>query len=185
MNHDTRTRFDNLWEHLIRPKIDFNQSKMQPVSKTTLSVQDLYKLVECGIISKVDEKKMKDSPTRGSIVPFTTVEQREDGFRRRFICWPSDHNAALQYDYTPKVPISQPVSYVDALRHQQALKRDLKCSFFQVQLPPNARSYYRFAYQDRVYELNRMPMGHVCAPEIQQTITSVLAGDVAYMETLQ
>ena len=120
------------------------------------------------------------SPTKGTVVSFTTVEERDDGVRRRFICWPCQHNASLQHSYTPNVPISQPVTYVEALKHEQGLKRDLKCSFFQVELPPEARAFYRFLYHDRVYELNRMPMGHVCAPEIQHSITSVLAGDTSY-----
>ena len=179
MNETSRTRFDEVWQLLTAPEVE-QPKHINPASQTTLSVNDIYKLLECDIIARVDETTLEDNPTKGTVVPFSTVEDREERKRRRFICRPTEHNLSLREKYTPYVPITQPVHYVSALKNEEAVKRDLRCKFYQVELPESTRPFYRFVFQNRVYELKRMPMGHVCAPEIQQTITAVLAGDPSY-----
>ena len=178
MNSQTKERFDDVWNQLINPQIPV--PKIQPASKTTISQNDIDQLTKCGIIKSVAEERLKMSPTKGTIVPFTTLEYRDEKPRRRFICWPTAHNYALHDAYEAQVPISQPSTYVDAVQYDAAVKRDLRCGFYQIELPEACRCFYRFVYQNNVYELNRMPMGHVCAPEIQQTITAVIAGDSSY-----
>ena len=56
------------------------------------------------------------------------------------------------------------------------VKRDLSCGFYQVPLPLAARCKFRFSSKGRTYEMNVLPMGHRCAPEIMHTITSALGG---------
>ncbi|MDO9353280.1 MAG: hypothetical protein Q7T55_06275, partial [Solirubrobacteraceae bacterium] len=62
-----------------------------------------------------------------------------------------------------------------------ATLRDMKLSFWQVEIPYHARVFYRFEDNDhRVFEMCRLPMGHVCSPELMQILCSVLAGDPSY-----
>ena len=45
--------------------------------------------------------------------------------------------------------------------------RDFRTGFYQVEIPLDARKYFRFKTDDgHWYELTRLPMGYSCAPEI-------------------
>ena len=53
--------------------------------------------------------------------------------------------------------------------------------FFQVAIPSESRAKFRFLDRSgQVYEMNVMPMGHRCAPELMHSLTATIAGDPAY-----
>ena len=180
MTPDMKYRFEEVWSLLTSPMLNKNHVDLNPVSKRSISEQDIRNLVKSEIIHRVSYEDLEKRPTQDQVIPFSTYEERETGARRRFICWPKYHNQALENLYSARVPIGQPVSYVNKITHERAMKRDLKAGFFQIELPKAARAFYRFRYGASTYEMTRMPMGHACAPEIQQILTSTLAGHDGY-----
>ncbi|ORC90666.1 uncharacterized protein TM35_000084640 [Trypanosoma theileri] len=117
-------------------------------------------------------------PTTGWVVPFTVVEEKPSGKRRRFIAWPKGKNA--QDDYEADVPLEHISRYLDVVYDETATLFDLKASFFQVALPHNIRASFRCRTESgELVEFARLSMGYKCIPEILNTITRVLAGDPA------
>ena len=180
MQPEMKCRFDEVWKLLTNPQCLETNVNLCSVKSSTLSQNDISKLLKSEIIRRVTYEELESHPTKAQIIPFTTFEERDSGARRRFICWPKSHNLALEHKYKADVPIGQPVSYVNRVRYERGMKRDLKAGFFQVELPAATRAYYRFCYGAATYEMTRMPMGHACAPEIQQILTATLAGHANY-----
>ena len=181
MKPEVGTRFTDVWKNITMPHFPIlNNIGILPRSNGSLSHTDIKQLSENGIIERVSYVELRSNPTKGKVLPSTVVEERNGVKRRRFICWPKHQNAILQNTYVAHVPIDQPGSYAESVRSPCAVKRDLKSSFYQVALPQHSKCFYRFRYGDATYQLTRMPMGHCCAPEIQQILTGVVAGDPKY-----
>ena len=174
MKPQVRDRFDEVRKLINEPPV--TEYHLPESHEFTLSRQVVQTLVKDGILQKVTEHELYRNPTKGCIKPFTTVEHRTQGPRRRFICWPERQNAAVQEVYQPDLKINQPSTYIPRIQYSGAVKRDLKCGFFQIDIPLYARPFYRFKYEGTVYQMSRMPMGHMCAPELQHILTSVLSG---------
>ena len=134
MTTETKNRFDEVWALLTSP-MRKRAYELTPISKTTISEKDISHLLKSEIIHRVAYEEFERRPTRACVIPFTTYEEREEGPRRRFICWPKHQNQALNNKYIAHVPIGQPASYVNKIIHGTAMKRDLKAGFFQVELP--------------------------------------------------
>ena len=61
--------------------------------------------------------------------------------------------------------------------------RDFKTGFYQVCIPEESTSLFSFSDSaGKVYSLTRLPMGHVCAPELMNTIAAVVAGDPLFVK---
>jgi len=115
-------------------------------------------------------------PTLGWVTPFSVVEHKPTGWRRRFIAWPKAKNIADEYEAT--VPLEHISRFLRAVRPQCASSLDLKASFYQVPLPLSARQFFRcFTADGTLVELCRLPMGYRASPEIMQILTPALAGD--------
>ncbi|ORC93291.1 uncharacterized protein TM35_000011680 [Trypanosoma theileri] len=136
-------------------------------------------------INNADAQRMKEAgiicttcshPTTGWVVPFTVVEEKPSGQRRRFIAWPREKND--KDDYEADVPPGNISRYLDAVCDETATLFDLKASFFQVALPDNIRASFRCRTESgELVEFTRLPMGYKCSSAILNTITRVLAGD--------
>lgn len=176
MNDSTKRRFDEVWGMMLR-----DVQKGPDRSKSTLTHGDATKLCEAGVISLISKDEEKSRPTRATLKPFTVVETRDGSDRRRFIAWTKSHNDALEHSYTANVPLQHISYYLDRVNENVALKRDLSCGFFQMEIPYEFRSLFRFTDDvGNVFEMNRVPMGHVCAPELMHTLMAVIAGDRHY-----
>eukprot|EP01063_Lacrimia_lanifica_P023170 TRINITY_DN3065_c0_g5_i4.p1 TRINITY_DN3065_c0_g5~~TRINITY_DN3065_c0_g5_i4.p1 ORF type:complete len:484 (+),score=7.65 TRINITY_DN3065_c0_g5_i4:960-2411(+) len=116
-------------------------------------------------------------------VPFVVVEERDGALRLRFILWTKGANDALADVYQPEVPLHHVSEYLSAAATSEvASLRDLATSFYQIELPEHVRKY--FAFQDAQgnwFELNRLPMGHTCAPELMHSLTSTIAHHPSYV----
>ena len=173
MDLPTKMRFQNVMDELLHvPEI----AEKEPKGLNSLPVSDIALLLKAGIISQVSSDELERRPTAQFIIPFTVVEQDEFGHdRRRFISWSRGDNDRLK-DYVPDVPLLHPSKYLHRVDDAIGVKRDLSCGFYQVPLPLAARCKFRFSSKGRTYEMNVLPMGHRCAPEIMHTITSALGG---------
>ena len=179
MNDNTRKRFDGTWETLVRLP---DEPLKIPEYRSFLQASDIQVLEEAGFVSRVSEQEVKARPSMDWVVPFTVVEPGEDNSeRRRFIAWTQEDNFRIKETYRPYVPVHHAAYYLHRTKAETAVKRDLACGFWQVGIPLSCRQKFRFASsQGEIFELNVMPMGHRCAPEIMHTLTSTLGGDSQY-----
>ncbi|EPY37483.1 TcC31.12 [Angomonas deanei] len=166
MNRQTLQRLDSLMELLHTPGGDGGAT----VPGKRLHAGDAQKLCEAGILVPASEL-----PTKGWIQPFSVIEEKATGLRRRFIAWPKDKN--LSDGYGADVPLEHISKYMDPVLAPCASLLDLKASFYQVPVPETARHLFRCMMEDgTVYEFARIPMGYRASPEIMQLLTSVIAG---------
>ncbi|ESS55380.1 hypothetical protein TCDM_13157 [Trypanosoma cruzi Dm28c] len=113
--------------------------------------------------------------TGGWIIPFSVVEEKTTGLRRRWIAWPRGKNSDDSYE--ANAPLLRISHYLPPVMAEAATCLDVKSSFFQVSLPREARHLFRCHVEDgTLVELTRLPMGYKASPEILQIITSAIAG---------
>ncbi|PWV19199.1 hypothetical protein C3747_11g288 [Trypanosoma cruzi] len=114
--------------------------------------------------------------TGGWIIPFSVVEEKTTGLRRRWIAWPRDKNRDDPYE--ANFPLLHISHYLPPVMAEAASCLDLKASFFKVSLPRETRHLFRCRVEDdTLVELTRLPMGYKAGPEILQiTIASAIAG---------
>ncbi len=146
-------------------------------SKSSFSSEHARLLAAAGVACPAEGP----GPYGNTNVPFTVVEEKPSGLRQRFILWTREANkAAKEGGYVPHVPLGHIGRYLAAVRDETASLRDVKTSFYQVEIPAYARHLFRFVDEaGSWWELTRLPMGHTCAPEIMQWLSSVVAGDPA------
>ena len=175
MNLNAKQRFEEVLNQLFY--VPDEKPEKQPTGVNSLPSSDIKLLLEAGIISQVTSEEVSiDRPTAQFVIPFTVIEQDEEGKeRRRFISWSRADNTRLK-EYVPNVPLLHPSKYLHRVDDCVGVKRDLRCGFYQVSVPLEARRKFRFISKGATYEMNVLPMGHRCAPEVMQTITSALAG---------
>ena len=128
MNAPTRERFDYVWSLMDQPDIP-EVGHILPIAKGSLPKADLCQLLQANILSEVNGEHLQRYPTRGIIIVFFTVEERDDGKQRRFITWPEEHNRGIEETYHTFVPVDQPIEYTSRLTHEEAVKQDLSCGF--------------------------------------------------------
>ncbi|RNC32076.1 hypothetical protein TcCL_Unassigned05352 [Trypanosoma cruzi] len=114
--------------------------------------------------------------TGGWIIPFSVVEKKTTGLRRRWIAWPRDRNRHDAYE--ADAPLLHISHYLPPVMAEAASCLDLKASFLQVPLPRETRHLFRCRVEDgTLVELTRLPTGYKAGPEILQIIiTSAIAG---------
>ena len=167
-------RFNQVWQTTFFPERVSGSAPMHP---SRLSVDHASILQETSIAVRAD------GPGVCHNVPFTVVEEKPTGLRQRFILWTREANDCLdEAGYEAKVPLGHVSQYLSAVEQECGSVRDLRCGFFQVEIPMEARRNFRFLDDAGVWwELTRLPMGHSCAPELMHTITAVIGGDTDYV----
>ncbi|RNE95465.1 rab1 small GTP-binding protein [Trypanosoma cruzi] len=78
--------------------------------------------------------------TGGWIIPFSVVEEKTTGLRRRWIAWPRDKNRDNPYE--ANAPLLHISHYLPPVMAEAASCLDLKASFFQVPLPRETRHLF-------------------------------------------
>ena len=180
MQPSVRTRFDEVYALATSPPIA-STSDVDPIVSRAFSLSDADQLVSNGFAQVIDAAAERAHPTRGALTAFTVVEKDS---RRRAIHWPREINAAVMSGgYKPSLPLDHISKYLPAVHSECGGSLDLRCSFWQIPLPQNARPYYRFRdASGRLLEMKVVVMGHVCSVEIMQILTSVLAGDPSVVQ---
>ncbi|ESS60692.1 target of rapamycin (TOR) kinase 1 [Trypanosoma cruzi Dm28c] len=112
--------------------------------------------------------------TGGWIIPFSVVEEKTTGLRRRWIAWPHDKNRDDPYE--ANAPLLHISHYLPPVMAEAVSCLDLKASFI-VSLPRETRHLFRCRVEDgTLVELTRLRMGYKAGPEILQIITTAIAG---------
>ncbi|RNF19472.1 target of rapamycin (TOR) kinase 1 [Trypanosoma cruzi] len=125
---------------------------------------DAHLLRKAGIIEDASS-----TITGGWIIPFSVVEEKTTGLRRRWTAWPCDKK--IDDPYEANVPLLNIFHYLPPAMAEAAFCLDAKASFFQVSLPRETRHLFRCRVEDGVLvELTRLPMGYKAGPEILQII---------------
>ena len=175
MTKETLKRFKEVCNLTFNPrkgKISYRKGN----KRSELQTEHANKLVEAGIATQAG------GPGELESIPFTVLEERQGANRQRFILWTREANQqARSLGYDPKVPLGHISCYLDRTEKEVASQWDLRTGFYQVPIPQASRRFFRF--QDSAhnwFELTRLPMGHVAAPEIMHTLTATVAGDPTY-----
>ena len=177
MSLSAATRFRKVVDELLWvPKAPYPE----PSVKGSLPEADVRLLEDAGIMYKVPAHELRKRPSMRFMIPFTVVETDDEGNqRRRFISWTRDDNDRLK-SYEPKVPLYHPSKYLHKAHEPMAVKRDFTCGFYQIGIPKRARPKFRLRTNSGdVYEMNVLPMGHRCAPEVMHTVTAAIAGEAS------
>ncbi|KAF8290137.1 hypothetical protein TcBrA4_0135120 [Trypanosoma cruzi] len=168
LNPATLERLMHVWGLVGRSPFPPSSSGKAREGSRRIPTADARLLRKAGII--VDASS---TITGGWIIPFSVVEEKTTGLRRRWIAWPRDRNRDDPYEANaPLLHISHSLPPVMA---EAVSCPDVKSSFI-VSLPWETRHLFRCHVEDgTLVELTRLPMGHKAGPEILQIITSAIA----------
>ncbi|KAJ9453939.1 hypothetical protein DIPPA_22969 [Diplonema papillatum] len=170
MTDSVRVRFDDTWQKTFYP--DVNSVLPSLGSPSRLEVGHAKQLEVHGIAARTL------GPGPWSSVPFTVLEEKDGSLRQRFILWTLDGNRAAEAaGYEASVPLAHVSCYLGAVHEECGSTRDFRTGFYAIEIPKAVRHLFRFAADDGSWwELNRLPMGHTCAPELMHTLAAVSAG---------
>ena len=173
MTDVARERFDQVWNLTFYPEV----GKLSRSSSTSsFAGRHAAELLRNGIA------RAASGPGRAVNVPFTVVEEKPEGLRQRFILWTRDANGWAEEAYEAHVPLFHISKYLDRVLTEVGSTRDFKTGFYAIEIPEEARDLFRFkTTEGEWFELCRLPMGHVCAPELMHSLAAAAAGDPAYV----
>ena len=179
MTDGTRRRFEEVWDLTFNPcRQGTHQSHQYKKShrESCLQSQHARRLVEAGVATQTSSPGILES------IPFTILEERITGTRQRFILWTKEANLMMhELGYKPKVPLEHIAQYLSQVTRETSSQWDLKTGFYQVSIPERSRKYFRFQDErGEWFELTRLPMGHMAAPEIMHSLTATVAGDPTF-----
>ena len=169
-------RFDYVWATAF-PSVARGAQVSRPTRRSVFRGVHADALVGCGVARRVDSGGPLEN------VPFTVVEEKESGLRQRFILWTKEANSrAADAGYVADIPLGHISEYLSVAAHECGSTRDFRTGFYAVEIPESARHLFRFQdAEGRWSELERLPMGHSCAPEIMHTLCAAAAGDPTYV----
>ena len=173
MTDVARERFDQVWNLTFYPEV----GKLSRSSSTSsFAGRHAAELLRNGVA------RAASGPGRAVNVPFTVVEEKPEGLRQRFILWTRDANGWAEEAYEAHVPLFHISKYLDRVLTEVGSTRDFKTGFYAIEIPEEARDLFRFkTTEGEWFELCRLPMGHVCAPELMHSLAAAAAGDPAYV----
>lgn len=177
MSDKRHQRWSDLWRMLTRP----DAYGAVPSTRVAISRDFLpahaQKLAADGIAHRVDAAEETQRPTRAGGRAFCVKETKPEGERLRAIYWPKYLNEVLDKHYAADMDLQHVSQYTDAGGADAACCGDLAISFFQVEIPPEFRPWFRFRAADGVlYEYTRLPMGHKVSAELMQIAVETVAG---------
>ncbi|EKG00591.1 hypothetical protein TCSYLVIO_008456, partial [Trypanosoma cruzi] len=170
LNPATLERLVQVWGLVGRPPFPPSSSGKASEGSRRIPAADARLLRKAGIIEDGSSRI-----TGGWIIPFSVVEDKTTGLRRRWIAWPRDEKRDDPYE--ANVPLLHISHYLPPLMAEAVSCLDLKSSFI-VSLPRETRHLFRCRVEDgTLVELTRLPMGYKAGSEILQIIiTSAIAG---------
>ncbi|ESS67885.1 rab1 small GTP-binding protein [Trypanosoma cruzi Dm28c] len=169
LNPATLERLMHVWGLVGRSPFPPSSSGKAREDSRRIPTADAHLLRKAGIIEDASS-----TITGGWIIPFSVVEEKTNGLRRRWIAWPRDEKRDDPYEaHAPLLHISH---YFPPVMAETASCLDLKTSFI-VSLPRETRHLFRCRVEDgALVELTRLPMGYKASPEtLQIIITSAIA----------
>ena len=196
-NAKTRARLEEVIRDVNRPFGD-DLKRCPPVHvQKSSSVKQFHtkQRLEHNLIRKVTKEHEQQYPSRGTVQEFCIVEKKKTIDKKnnneeviydrlRQIDHPIKQNKALRKrNFKTTAPLKHFSHYHRRILHKKALIADLEASFYGFELEdPVARSFYRFRDETgQLYELCVLMMGLVASVELQQIITSIIAGHKDYV----
>ncbi|PWU92382.1 hypothetical protein C4B63_38g221 [Trypanosoma cruzi] len=128
LNPATLERLMQVWGLVGRSPFPPSSSGKAREGSRRIPTADAHLLRKAGIIEDASS-----TVTGGRIIPFSVVEEKTTGLRRRWIAWPRDKNRDDHYE--ANVPLLHISHYLSPVMAEAASCLDLKASFFQVSLP--------------------------------------------------
>ncbi|KAJ9470204.1 hypothetical protein DIPPA_03852 [Diplonema papillatum] len=170
MTSSVRARFDETWRRAFYPDVESVLPSLGSPSR--FEAGHARQLEKCGVAAKAS------GPGTWTSVPFTVLEEKDGSLRQRFILWTLDGNRAAEAaGYEASVPLAHVSRYFGAIHEECGTTRDFRTGFYAIEIPKAVRHLFRFTADDGSWwELNRLPMGHACAPELMHTLAAVSAG---------
>ncbi|KAJ9436746.1 hypothetical protein DIPPA_28435 [Diplonema papillatum] len=170
MTESVRSRFDDTWRKTFYPDVSSILPSLGSPSRLVLG--HAKQLEEYEIAARAA------GPGPWASVPFTVLEEKDGSLRQRFILWTLDGNRAAEAaGYVASVPLAHVSHYLGAVHEECGTTRDFRTGFYAIEIPKAVRHLFRFTTDDGSWwELNRLPMGHACAPELMHTLAAVSAG---------
>ncbi|PWV05153.1 putative target of rapamycin (TOR) kinase 1 [Trypanosoma cruzi] len=157
-----------VWGLVWRSPLPPSSSGKAREGSRRIPTADAHLLRKAGII-----EDGSSTITGGWIIPFSVVEEKTTGLRRRWITWPRDKNRDDPYE--ANAPLLHISHYLSPVMAEAASCLDVKSSFI-ISLPRETRHLFRCRAEDgTLVELTRLPMGYKAGPEILQIITSAIA----------
>jgi ribosomal protein L19E len=130
--------------------------------------EDVNKIVAAGIMSVADTKVKS-----AAFVKLTSVNETKKS-RRRLILETRCINRAIRKNkekWMPKMNLPSHRRILEAAQSASSIESlDFKSFFYQIELHPSVRKYFRLWVNGVLYELNVLPMGACFCPGIAQTI---------------
>ncbi|KAJ9439132.1 hypothetical protein DIPPA_03063 [Diplonema papillatum] len=175
MSLAVRRRFDETWQMAFSPSVGAAESAA--VKASGFERKHARSLLEHGIAVAAA------GPGPLHCVPFTVLEEKDGGFRQRFILWTKEGNRlAEEAGYQADVPLQHISKYLGVVREECASTRDFRTGFYAVEIPKESRHLFRFVDDGGDWwELTRLPMGHTCAPELMHTLAATAAGHPSFV----
>ncbi|PWU85100.1 hypothetical protein C4B63_183g19 [Trypanosoma cruzi] len=176
LNPATLERLMQVWGLVGRPPFPPSSSGKAREGSRRIPTADAHLLRKAGIIEDASS-----TITGGWIMPFSVVEEKTTGLRRRWIAWPRDKNRDDPSEANG--PLSHIFHYLPPVMAEAASCLDVKASFFQVSLPRETQHLFRCRLEDgALVELTRLPVGYKASPEILQIIITISA--IAWVTTV-
>ena len=194
MNETTTARYNKLVSLLTKPDSKQHHGDnniLEPSVEIEKSFGCLPRhseiLVSKKIVELVDENI--HGKTKGSGRVFMVKEAKVDDEgnlknRLRFIFWPLRMNNWLKkVGYTCEALLYHISKYLDNITDDFGATADAASGFFQYEIPPHARPWFRFMDSDgKVYQLCRLPMGLSLSVELMQLMMEVLIGNPEFVK---
>ena len=196
MNPNTLHRYNFLKTLLTTPDqlhIFYPQYKsLQPYDDIEISYSCIPHLCKDIINKKIAEPASETThgKTKGWGRVFFVKESKLDEdnnslFNRlRFIFWPQKMNEWLKnIGYSCEALLYHISKYLDNILDDSGATADAASGFFQFEIPPAARCWFRFKDSEgNLYQLCRLPMGLSISVEIMQIIMEVLIGNPKFVK---
>ncbi|ESS62613.1 hypothetical protein TCDM_09696 [Trypanosoma cruzi Dm28c] len=135
LNPATLERLMQVCGHVGRSPFLPSSSGKARGSSRRIPTADARLLRKAGIIEDASS-----TITGGWIIPFSVVEEKTTGLRRRWIAWPRDKNRDDHYE--ANIPLLHISHCLPPVMAEVASCLDLKASFFQVSLPRDTRHLF-------------------------------------------
>ena len=183
MSQQHLERWNLLWRMLTVPD-EFDAVPNESLVRSKLPLLHADKLVGDGILHRVSAAELRARPTKACGRFFFVKELKDESFRLRPIYHPLQLNDALDKHYKAEMDLRHVGTYLDMTNREAAVVGDLAISFFQIVLPESARAWFRLCDVDgNIYEMTRMPMGHIVSAELMQLAMEVICGCTRAIDT--
>ncbi|CUG57277.1 Hypothetical protein, putative, partial [Bodo saltans] len=153
-------------------------TSQRPMFKNNIPQMDVEKIINAGVMSVVPS----DAPPSKAFVQMKSVNEGAKG-RRRLILETRCINRQIKknkWRFMEKLHLPTHREIEMAARQAKSIESiDFRSFFYQIELSPNIRKFFRIIVNGVLYELNVLPMGSVFSTFVAQKISQSVAEKLA------